>query len=174
MFVASSTRTMANARFKFVEPPECIIRSIDDIRAEKRRLELAEKMARATEEQRAIREQRRREILERIESVLKAHKGDRMPREERIPVRQILHTICDFHGVSVAEVMSRRRLRYLCKIRDEAVRAVADSRPDMSLPEIGRMFAGRDHTTILHSLRKTAKPGCDYRGRPLENTSEQA
>lgn len=165
--------TMRSAKFK-VPPPEIVTRSIEEIRAEKRRAEMAERVRRASEEQKVIREQRRREILARIEKALNTYKGDRMPREERIPVRQILHTLCDFHGVSVAEVMSRRRLRYLCKIRDEAIRAVADSRPDMSLPEIGRLFDGRDHTTILHSLRKTAKEGCDYRGRPIkEITHEQ-
>lgn len=165
MFVASYRNTMRNAKPKYVEA-SVPVKTMAQIRAEK----LADEKFKADRE-RAIREHRRREILARIEAAFKRYKGDRVPVEERIPVRQILGTICAFHGVTRAELMSRGRQRFMCKIRDEAIRAVADARPDMSLPELGRIFGGRDHTTIIHSLRKTAKPGCDCRNRPLDSRS---
>ncbi len=166
-------QTMANARFKVaIEAPP----NAEKIRAERRAREVQEAIFRARAVEKARRENRRREILERIEKTLKRYREDRVDRvqlSERIPIRQILRVLCDFHGVTVDDLMSRRRQRYLVKIRHEAIRAVADARPDMSLPELGRVFDGRDHTTIMHSLRQTAKPGFDYRGMP-QNTGEGA
>ena len=62
------------------------------------------------------------------------------------------------HGMSFRDLVGASRTKLLVIARDEAIRAVADARPDMSLPAIGRVFK-RDHTTILHSLRKTWTAG---------------
>lgn len=182
MFVATSTRTMANARPKTFERE--VWRSVEQIRSERRAASEEEQNKREAERQmkaaieaakaeRARREAKRREILERIENTMKRSREERVPIGERVPIREILRTLCEFHDVTIGELMSRRRTRFLMQVRHEAIRAVADARPDMSLPEIGRVFDGRDHTTILHSLRTTAKEGFDYRGRISDKGAER-
>lgn len=61
-------------------------------------------------------------------------------------------------GYTLDEVISPNRSRHLCSVRDACIRVVADAKPHLSLKQIGRLFR-RDHTTIIHSLRKTRKPG---------------
>lgn len=72
--------------------------------------------------------------------------------------RAIVSEVAGNNGLSFSEVVGARRDRHVVAVRDAAIRAVADARPDMSLPAISRIFH-RDHTTIMHSLRKTKKPG---------------
>lgn len=62
------------------------------------------------------------------------------------------------HGVRYQDIVGASRTRSIVIVRHAAMRAVADARPDMSLPQIGRAF-NRDHTTIIHALRKTKKEG---------------
>lgn len=162
MFIASYERTMRNAKPKFYEP--VVVRTMDQVRAERMARDEAERLRVSA---RDAREKRRREILGKIEYSLNRYRLDNVPLTEKLPIREILKAICDFHGVTVEKIMGRNRQRFMTKIRDEAIRAVADARPDMSLPELGRVFDGRDHTTILFSLKKTAKPGFDYRGNKL-------
>lgn len=164
MFIASYENTMRNARPKYIElPAPCPIV-----------VERAERIARAKEaaeqlrvSERDERERRHREVLQKIEYSLNRYRQDRAPFVDKLPIREILKAICDYHCVGLGQLMGRNRQRFMTKVRDEAIRAVADARPDMSLPELGRVFNGRDHTTILHSLRKTTKPGFDYRGNKL-------
>ena len=72
--------------------------------------------------------------------------------------RVIAMTVAARHGMTFELVAGASRNKRIVAVRDEAIRAVADARPDMSLPAIGRVF-NRDHTTILHSLRKTRAEG---------------
>lgn len=72
--------------------------------------------------------------------------------------RLIARQIAAHAGYSFEHIKSDSRMKDLVKVRDACIRAVADARPDMSLVAIGRVF-DRDHTTIMHSLRKTKKPG---------------
>jgi chromosomal replication initiation ATPase DnaA len=160
MFVARYENTMRNARPKFVEPVQ--VRTMDQIRAERRaRIEAEEAEARLAVDLREKRKKRHDEVTAKIERFLTHYAADKSAI--KVPIKEILQSICDFHGVTIQRLMSRDRQRFMTKIRDEAIRAVADARPEMSLPELGRVFDGRDHTTILFSLRKTAVPGHDYR-----------
>ena len=60
------------------------------------------------------------------------------------------------HGVSYVELLSDRRSRYVAWPRQEVMyRAAKETR--LSLPAIGRLLGGRDHTTILHGIRQHAK-----------------
>jgi len=165
MFIASYARTMRNAQPKFVES-DVVVRTMAQVRAERKaRIEAYEAAALYAEQERVRRAKRRTEVIQKIERFLVHYKDDRAAM--KVPIKEILQVICDFHGITVTRLMSRNRQRFMTKIRDEAIRAVADARPEMSLPELGRVFDGRDHTTILFSLKKTAKPGFDYRGNPL-------
>lgn len=72
--------------------------------------------------------------------------------------RAIAAEVAALNGMRFSEILGDRRDKPAVLVRDAAIRAIADSRPDMSLTAIGRVFR-RDHTTIMHSLRKTKKPG---------------
>lgn len=62
-------------------------------------------------------------------------------------------TLHEFHGVSLADLTSRRRSARVVLPRQIAV-YLAKTLTNQSLPEIGRRFGGRDHSTILFAVRK--------------------
>lgn len=78
--------------------------------------------------------------------------------EGRVPVRDIIAHIAALHCLKPGDLTGPRRMKNIVEARHEAVRVVADLRPDLSLPQIGRAF-NKDHTTILHALRKTKQEG---------------
>lgn len=82
------------------------------------------------------------------------HLADARSSERCLPsVSEIIHAVLrNFPGITVAELLGDRRGRDLTEARRAAIVAVAMSRKDMSLPQIGRAF-NRDHTTVLHHLR---------------------
>ncbi len=168
MFIASYERTMRNARPKPNAPPPPPVHDMVQIRAERMAKAEAERIRIA---ERDAREKRHREVLEKIEYSLNLYRQDRVQLAEKIPIRDILRAICEHYEVTVDAIMASNRQTVMTPIRDEAIRAVADARPGMSLPELGRVF-GRDPTTIRHSLLKTAKPGFDYRGNPITQGGE--
>lgn len=77
-------------------------------------------------------------------------------------IRSIIATVAEEHGVSAQDILSSIRNRKIVLARQHAIHEVKARRPGLSLPQIGRAF-GRDHTTVLHSLRawpeKAAKLG---------------
>lgn len=74
------------------------------------------------------------------------------------PAQSIIRHVASLYGVSYGDIVGHRRNRKIVAARHAAVRAVADARPDMTLPGMGRVF-NRDHTTLLHALRKTKREG---------------
>lgn len=139
MFAVSASRTMKNARPKHVES-DVVVRDIVQLREEKRReAERKRKAAQAAMDD-IIGKYRTREWL------------------GRVTPRRVIEKIAKEHGVSVGLIIGQRRAKEIVAIRDKAVRAVAEQFPEMSLPDIGRAFK-RDHTTIIHSLRKTKPEG---------------
>lgn len=62
---------------------------------------------------------------------------------------------CIFHAVDYAEIIGKSQKRkFIVPARDTLILEVKLAYPHLSLPQIGRIFGGRDHTTIIHSLRK--------------------
>jgi hypothetical protein len=68
-------------------------------------------------------------------------------------IRNIQRAVCNLKGVEIGDMLSARRTAPLVRARMMAV-YLAKKLTKKSLPEIGRRFGGRDHTTILHSVRK--------------------
>lgn len=62
--------------------------------------------------------------------------------------------LADHPEWTVDELKSQKRTRELCLVRQIAMAEVRQRRPDLSLPVIGRWFGGRDHTTVIHALKK--------------------
>lgn len=71
----------------------------------------------------------------------------------RIRVEDILRIVSKHYGVSRADLLSARRTANVVRPRQIAM-YLAKTLTLRSLPEIGRRFGGRDHTTVLHAVRK--------------------
>jgi hypothetical protein len=74
----------------------------------------------------------------------------------RIMIDDILRTVCGHFKVSKSELLSQRRYRSIVWPRQVGMH-LAKQLTTRSLPEIGRRFGDRDHTTVLHALRKIEK-----------------
>ncbi len=70
-----------------------------------------------------------------------------------ISIENIQKTVADFYRVKVPELFSKKRTADLVKPRQIAM-YFAKELTSLSLPEIGESFGGRDHTTVLHAVRK--------------------
>ena len=73
-----------------------------------------------------------------------------------ISLENIQKTVADFYRVKVPELFSKKRTADLVKPRQIAM-YFAKELTSLSLPEIGESFGGRDHTTVLHAVRKIAE-----------------
>lgn len=78
---------------------------------------------------------------------------DMAPRHSTLQVRAILTIVAHVHHVSVNDILSQRRMAEIVRPRQEAM-WLARKYTQLSLPQIGRQIGGRDHTTILHAIRK--------------------
>ncbi len=77
--------------------------------------------------------------------------GQREPR--RVKIEDIQRVVARHYNVSKADLLSSRRTRTIVRPRQIAMYLAKVLTP-RSLPEIGRRFGGRDHTTVLHAVRK--------------------
>jgi chromosomal replication initiator protein len=89
--------------------------------------------------------------LERIDELL-GHIY-RSGEQKRVRIEDIQRVVARHYNVSKAELLSNRRTRTIVKPRQIAMYLSKILTP-RSLPEIGRRFGGRDHTTVLHAVRK--------------------
>lgn len=71
----------------------------------------------------------------------------------QITVENIQKTVADFYKIKVADMYSKRRPANIALPRQVAM-YLAKELTQKSLPEIGYLFGGRDHTTVLHAVRK--------------------
>jgi len=72
--------------------------------------------------------------------------------ENKVTIDLIQSIVCKFFKISKNEMLSARRSRYLVRPRQTAI-YLAKILTSKSLPEIGREFSNRDHTTIIHSVK---------------------
>jgi chromosomal replication initiation ATPase DnaA len=140
MFAVSASRTMKNARPKFRED-DVVVRDIVQIRAEKK-LEA---------------EQRAKEARDAMAALLSKYRSHEWIG--RRTAKQIIETVAARHNLSFRDLIGKCQWKEIVTARHEAVRLVADEFPHLPATEIGRIFGGRDHTTILHSLKKTKREG---------------
>ncbi|MFN0186558.1 MAG: chromosomal replication initiator protein DnaA [Aquabacterium sp.] len=76
-------------------------------------------------------------------------------QNRQISVENIQKTVADFYKMKVADMYSRKRPASIARPRQIAM-YLAKELTSKSLPEIGELFGGRDHTTVLHAVRKVA------------------
>ena len=72
---------------------------------------------------------------------------------KRVKIEDIQKLVASHYSVSRADILSSRRTAVVVKPRQVAM-FLAKTLTMRSLPEIGRRFGGRDHTTVLHAVRK--------------------
>ena len=76
--------------------------------------------------------------------------------ENKVTIDLIQTLVCKFFKISKNEMLSSRRSRYLVRPRQTAI-YLTKMLTSKSLPEIGREFSNRDHTTIIHSVKTIEK-----------------
>ncbi len=76
--------------------------------------------------------------------------------ENKVDIDNIQTIVCKYFKISKNEMLSPRRSRYLVRPRQTAI-YLAKMLTTKSLPEIGRSFANRDHTTVIHSVKTIEK-----------------
>ena len=74
----------------------------------------------------------------------------------KVTIDLIQTMVCKFFKISKNEMLSARRSRYLVRPRQTAI-YLSKSLTTKSLPEIGRAFSNRDHTTVIHSVKTIEK-----------------
>jgi chromosomal replication initiator protein len=77
-------------------------------------------------------------------------------KENTVNIDIIQTVVCKFFKISKNEMLSSRRSRYLVRPRQTAI-YLTKILTTKSLPEIGREFSNRDHTTIIHSVKTIEK-----------------
>ena len=80
--------------------------------------------------------------------------------ETKITIDNIQTLVCKYFKISKNEMLSSRRSRYLVRPRQVAI-YLSKILTTKSLPEIGREFSNRDHTTVIHSVKTIEKLKCD-------------
>jgi chromosomal replication initiator protein len=88
--------------------------------------------------------------LEEAQTVLRPHLRT---GERRITVDEIQKATAEFYGLKQADLLSERRTRAVARPRQTAM-WLCKQLTTRSLPDIGRRFGGRDHTTVLHAVRR--------------------
>ena len=88
-------------------------------------------------------------------------------QNRQVGVENIQKTVADFYKIKVADMYSKKRPASIARPRQIAM-YLAKEMTQKSLPEIGELFGGRDHTTVLHAVRKIGG------GAPEEPRAEPA
>jgi chromosomal replication initiator protein len=77
-------------------------------------------------------------------------------QNRQISVENIQKTVADYYKIKVADMYSKKRPASIARPRQIAM-YLAKELTQKSLPEIGELFGGRDHTTVLHAVRKISQ-----------------
>lgn len=90
-----------------------------------------------------------------LDTAKEALKDLLMAQNRQITVENIQKTVADYYKLKVSDLLAKKRARNIARPRQMAM-ALAKDLTQMSLPEIGDAFGGRDHTTVLHACRTIA------------------
>lgn len=88
--------------------------------------------------------------LDEAQSILRPHLS---VNERKVTVDMIQKTVAEHYALKQADLISERRARAVARPRQVAM-WLAKQITTRSLPDIGRRFGGRDHTTVLHAVRR--------------------
>lgn len=74
-------------------------------------------------------------------------------QEKQISIENIQQTVAEYYKIRISDLLSKKRSREVARPRQLAM-AFAKEFTNLSLPQIGDRFGGRDHTTVLHACRR--------------------
>ena len=77
-------------------------------------------------------------------------------QNRQVSIENIQKTVAEYYKIRISDMHSKKRSRAVARPRQVAM-ALAKELTQLSLPEIGSNFGGRDHTTVLHACRQIAK-----------------
>jgi len=83
---------------------------------------------------------------ETLADLLRAH-------EKKVTIDDIQRKVADYFGLKLTDLLSARRAVEVARPRQMAMYLAKKLTP-RSLPEIGRRFGGRDHTTVMHAVKR--------------------
>jgi len=148
MFAVSSSKTMANARFKVSNPQ----RELEPVA--KRELPAVVMMRSEVAEMERIAARRKMAAMEAQQASAVLQRFSYGAQNQRIAI--IMARICKVFGVHPAEIISERRNKQVVKAR-HAIMYWAIRQTRFSLPQVGHRLGGKDHTTVMHGVRAHAK-----------------
>lgn len=90
-----------------------------------------------------------------MEEAREAFKDNLIKAEEKTSPEQIIKIVCDYFGITKAEITGKKKTKEIVEPRMIAIYLI-DDKLDIPLVNIGKIFGGRDHTTIMHSRDKMA------------------
>ncbi len=73
--------------------------------------------------------------------------------DRKVTIDEIQRQVADYYNLRLSELLSARRARVIARPRQVAM-YLSKNLTARSLPEIGRKFGGRDHTTVMHAVKK--------------------
>lgn len=73
-------------------------------------------------------------------------------QNKQVSIENIQKTVSDFYRIKLVDLLSKKRTRIIARPRQIAM-CLARELTQLSLPEIGNAFGGRDHTTVLHACK---------------------
>ncbi|RED18548.1 chromosomal replication initiator protein DnaA [Pontivivens insulae] len=73
--------------------------------------------------------------------------------QRKVTIEEIIRKVADHYNLRMNDLLSARRARAIARPRQVAM-FLAKTLTSKSLPEIGRKFGGRDHTTVIHAVKK--------------------
>ena len=76
--------------------------------------------------------------------------------DRRLTIDEIQRKVAEHYNIRLSDMLSPRRARAIARPRQIAM-FLCKELTDKSLPEIGRKFGGRDHTTIMHGIKRVAQ-----------------
>jgi len=91
--------------------------------------------------------------MELDEKLVEYALADLMPESKEIEPQQILNTIAHEYGVSIEELLSKSRSQRFSFPRQIAMYMLREE-SELSLPKIGELLGGRDHTTVMYGHEK--------------------
>jgi chromosomal replication initiator protein len=87
-----------------------------------------------------------------IELAKEALKDLLAAQNKQVSLENIQKTVADFYRIKIVDLLSKKRTRVIARPRQIAM-CLARELTQLSLPEIGNAFGGRDHSTVLHACK---------------------
>lgn len=95
-----------------------------------------------------------------LETVQETLSDSRYMTGQRLTVDRIQRSVCEAFSISLTDMSSKRRARAVARPRQVAM-YLSKKLTKRSLPDIGRRFGGRDHTTVMHAVKRITQLRAD-------------